>query len=80
VGTPAAVPAVKEALAREQNGEVKLALVRALTRLGGTSPDALGSLMSSRDPRVREMAVRALAGRGAIDPWPWPEPRPRPFP
>lgn len=80
VGAPSAVPAIKEALAREKNSEVKRALVRALIRLGGASTDALAPLINSPDPRAREMAVRALAGRSAMGPWPWPEPRPRPFP
>lgn len=80
VGAPSAVPAIRGALAREKNSEVRLALVRALTLLGGASTEALAPLINSRDPRAREMAVRALAGRRAIGPWPWPEPRPRPFP
>lgn len=80
VGTPSTVPAIKEALGREKSSEVKLALVRALARLGGASTETLAPLMHSSDVRTREIAVRALAGRGAIDPWPWPEPRPRPFP
>jgi len=80
IGTPSALPAIKQAMGRETNSEVKLALVRALARLGGASAETLAPLMSSRDVRTREIAVRALAGRGAIDPWPWPEPRPRPFP
>lgn len=80
MATPSSVPALNNALAHEQNDEVRRALVRVLTRLGGLSSDALAPLLNSSDPRTREMAVRALAGRGGIDPWPWPQPRPRPFP
>jgi hypothetical protein len=47
---------------------------------GATSESAMAELLSSRDPQVREAAVRGLAGREAFDPWPWPSPRPRPYP
>jgi hypothetical protein len=55
-------------------------LVRALAKSGARSEEAFNELLSSSDPKVREMAVRGLAGHNAFDPAPWPWPRPRPFP
>lgn len=71
---------VRQALARESNADVRRALVRALIRSGEHSEEAMRELLQSSDPRVREAAVRGLAGRERLDPWPWPMPRPRPFP
>jgi hypothetical protein len=45
----------------------------------GERSERLTELLSSKDPKVREAAIRGIAGRGP-DPWPWPMPRPRPFP
>jgi len=59
---------------------VRRALVRALTKSGGRSEAVFTELLSSSDPKVREAAVRGLAGQNAFNPWPWPWPRPRPFP
>ncbi len=38
------------------------------------------TMAGGKNPEVREMAIRGLAGRHGMGPWPWPEPRPRPFP
>ncbi|HUQ99661.1 MAG TPA: HEAT repeat domain-containing protein [Gemmatimonadaceae bacterium] len=75
-----ALPAVKAALSSEQNARVKLALIRALMRSGEHSEAAMTELLKSSDPKLREAAIRGLAGRHEPDPWPWPWPRPRPFP
>ncbi|MDF1506140.1 HEAT repeat domain-containing protein, partial [Roseisolibacter sp. H3M3-2] len=81
IGDTAAGPAVRDALERETGGaRLRQALVRALLRSGERSEQALSTLLASRDPQVREAAVRGLAGRDAFNPWPWPWPRPRPFP
>ncbi|HET9683830.1 MAG TPA: HEAT repeat domain-containing protein, partial [Gemmatimonadaceae bacterium] len=75
-----AVPALKSAVASEQNKDVQIAEIRALAVLGEQSVDALKGLLESSDPRVRAMAVHALAGGRASGPWPMPMPMPRPFP
>jgi HEAT repeat protein len=80
VGDSSAVPAIQAALSVEHNTEVQRALVRALVKSGGESEKSLTALLNSKEPRVREAAVRALAGSDSFDPWPWPWPRPRPFP
>jgi hypothetical protein len=36
--------------------------------------------MNSRNPEVRLMAIRSMAGGGLVTPWPWPWPRPIVFP
>lgn len=75
-----AVPALKAAVSTEQNKEVQIAEIRALAVLGDQSVDALKGLLESSDPKVRSMAVHALAGGRASGPWPMPMPEPRPFP
>jgi HEAT repeat protein len=80
VGDSSAVPAIEAALNVEHNTEVQRALIRALVKSGGESEKSLTALLNSKEPRVREAAVRALAGSESFDPWPWPWPRPRPFP
>jgi len=80
VADASAVPAIRDALRVEQSSEVRRALVRALTKSGGRSEAVFTELLSSSDPKVREAAVRGLAGQNAFNPWPWPWPRPRPFP
>ena len=77
---PDAVPALRAALESEQNKEVQVAEIRALAALGEQSVDALRGLLESPDPKVKSMAVHALAGGQAAGPWPWPWPEPRPFP
>jgi HEAT repeat protein len=80
VRDPAALPVLRDALAREADPRTRRALVRALVHGGGRSEPALAALLQSGDPQVREAAVRGLVGRDALGPWPWPWPRPRPFP
>ena len=75
-----AAPAIQSALKTEPESEVQLAEIRALAVLGDQSVDALRDLLESPDARVKQMAVRALAGGHATGPWPWPWPMPRPFP
>ncbi len=77
---PAATPALQAALRAERDPDLQIADVRALAALGERSVDALRTLLDSPDPRIKEIAVRALAGRDATGPWPWPWPQPRPFP
>ena len=77
---PAAIPALQNALNREQDKELQIAYIRALAALGEKSVDALKGLLESRDPEIRNIAVRALAGGHATGPWPRPWPQPRPFP
>jgi len=80
IGDSAALPAIRDALKQEQSAEVSRALIRALLKSGEHSESALNELLNSKDPRVREVAVRGLAGNNHFNPWPWPWPRPRPFP
>ncbi|MEO5588777.1 MAG: HEAT repeat domain-containing protein [Gemmatimonadaceae bacterium] len=80
IGDSAAIPAVKAALKVERNETINKALTRALVRSGESSAAVFSELLDSKDPNVREAAVRGLAGRRSFNPWPWPWPRPRPFP
>jgi len=75
-----AVPALRAAVETEQDKDVQLAEIRALAALGDQSVDALKGLLESSDPKVKSMAVHALAGGSAAGPWPMPWPEPRPFP
>jgi HEAT repeat protein len=75
----AAIPALRTALSRERDPDARKAEVRALIHSGERS-ERLTELLESKDPEVREAAIRGIAGRDGSDPWPWPEPRPRPFP
>ncbi|HEY3114231.1 MAG TPA: HEAT repeat domain-containing protein [Gemmatimonadaceae bacterium] len=77
---PASIPALSAALAREPNKELRIAYIRALAAVGEKSVDALKNLLESKDPEIRSIAVRALAGGHATGPWPRPWPEPRPFP
>jgi HEAT repeat protein len=77
---PASIPALQAALGREQNKELQIAYIRALAAVGEKSVDALKGLLESKDPEIRAIAVRALAGGHATGPWPHPWPEPRPFP
>jgi beta-lactamase regulating signal transducer with metallopeptidase domain/HEAT repeat protein len=77
---PASVPALKAALKAEENKDVQISYIRAIAAMGDQSVDAIRDLLESSDPRVKAMAVRALAGGHASGPWPWPWPEPRPFP
>ena len=78
---PDAVPALDSAMRRETDKETQRALIRAMASTGENSVDAIKRLIDSKDPEVRSMAIRALAGSGgASGPWPWPWPEPRPHP
>ncbi|MDP9204626.1 MAG: HEAT repeat domain-containing protein [Gemmatimonadota bacterium] len=77
---PAAIPALDAALRAEPNKNLQIAYIRALAAIGERSVDALKNLLESKDPEIKAIAVRALAGGNATGPWPWPWPEPRPFP
>ena len=78
---PDAVPALTAAMRSETDKDTQRALIRALAATGERSVDAIKALIDSKDPEVREAAIRALAGGGASGPWPrpWPQPRPHPY-
>ena len=77
---PASIPALEAALAREPDKELQIAYIRSLAAVGEKSVEALKGLLESRDPEIRSIAVKALAGGHATGPWPHPWPEPRPFP
>ena len=77
---PASISALDAALRSEPNKNLQIAYIRALAAVGERSVDALKGLLESRDPEIKAIAVRALAGGHATGPWPWPWPEPRPFP
>jgi beta-lactamase regulating signal transducer with metallopeptidase domain/HEAT repeat protein len=77
---PSSIPALESALAREPDKDLQISYIRALAAVGEKSVDALKGLLESKDPEIRTIAVRALAGGHATGPWPRPWPEPRPFP
>jgi beta-lactamase regulating signal transducer with metallopeptidase domain/HEAT repeat protein len=77
---PASIPALDAALRSEPNKDLQIAYIKALAAVGEKSVDALKNLLDSKDPEIKAIAVRALAGGHATGPWPWPWPEPRPFP
>jgi beta-lactamase regulating signal transducer with metallopeptidase domain/HEAT repeat protein len=77
---PAAIPALQAALKNETDKDLQIDYIRALAALGERSVEALKDLLESPDPKIKSIAVRALAGGNATGPWPWPWPEPRPFP
>lgn len=77
---PAAIPGLEAAMSREQDKDLQIAYIRALAAVGEKSVDALKSLLESKDPEIRTIAVKALAGGHATGPWPRPWPQPRPYP
>jgi len=77
---PSTAPALQAAMKAETNQEMQLKYIRALAAMGESSVDAIRPLLESSDPRVRSMAVHALAGGHATGPWPHPWPQPRPYP
>ena len=77
---PSAAPALQAALRAEQDKDLQMAYIRALAAMGEHSVDAIRPLLESSDARVKQMAVRALAGGHATGPWPHPWPMPRPHP
>jgi beta-lactamase regulating signal transducer with metallopeptidase domain/HEAT repeat protein len=76
-----AVPALTTAMQSETDKDTQRALIRALASTGEQSVEAIKALLDSKDPEVREAAIRALAGGRATGPWPhpWPQPRPHPY-
>jgi HEAT repeat protein/beta-lactamase regulating signal transducer with metallopeptidase domain len=79
IGDPESVPALEQALSRDEDRDLRMGYVRALGAVGERSSNALARLLDSRDPEVRAVVVSALAGKGT-GPWPWPWPQPRPSP
>ena len=77
---PAAIGALEQALNHEQDKELQIAYIRALAAVGEKSVDALRGLLESKDPEIRTIAVKALAGGRGTGPWPRPWPQPRPYP
>ena len=77
---PASIPALDAALRSETDKSLQIAYIKALAAVGEKSVDALKALLESKDPEIKSIAVRALAGGHATGPWPWPWPEPRPFP
>jgi len=74
------IPALDAALRAEPDKKLQFAYIRALAAMGEKSVDAVRRLLDSKDPEIRNLAVRALAGGNAAGPWPWPWPEPRPYP
>jgi len=77
---PQTAPALQAALNTETSKDLQVAYIRAIAVMGERSVDAIRGLLESPDPRIKSMAVRALAGGDAAGPWPWPWPEPRPEP
>jgi HEAT repeat protein len=77
---PASISALDAALRSEPDKQLQIAYIRALAAVGERSVDALKGLLESKDPEIKAIAIRALAGGNATGPWPWPWPEPRPFP
>jgi hypothetical protein len=77
---PSAVSALDAALRAEPSKDLQMAYIRALAAVGEKSVDAVRRLLDSKDPQIRSLAVRALAGGHGAGPWPWPWPQPRPQP
>jgi HEAT repeat protein/beta-lactamase regulating signal transducer with metallopeptidase domain len=73
-----AAPALNAALRAETNTELRIDYIRALAAIGENSVDAIRELLTSSDPKIKTMAIRALAGGQGAGPWPWPWPEPRP--
>ena len=75
-----AAPALQAALRTESDKDLQISYIRALAAMGEKSVDAIRPLLESSDPRIKSMAVHALAGGHATGPWPRPMPMPRPRP
>jgi len=75
-----AIPALQAALRTETNKDLQVDYIRALGAMGEKSLGAIRGLLESPDPRIKSVAVDALAGGDAAGPWPWPWPEPRPYP
>jgi HEAT repeat protein len=77
---PSAVDELDAALRSETDKNLQMAYIKALAATGEKSVEGVRRLLDSKDPQVRSMAVRALAGGRGAGPWPWPWPQPRPQP
>jgi HEAT repeat protein len=77
---PSSIPALNAALKGETNQRLQMAYLKALAAMGEKSVDAIRGLLTSPDPKIKSLAIRALAGGNATGPWPWPWPEPRPYP
>lgn len=77
---PSTAGALNAALKAETDANLRIHYIQALATLGDKSVDAVRELLLSSDPKIRQMAVRALAGGNGMGPWPWPWPEPRPHP
>ena len=77
---PSTASALTAALNAETVPDLKINYIQALAALGEKSVDAVRGLLLSPDPKIKQMAVRALAGGNGAGPWPWPWPEPRPYP
>jgi beta-lactamase regulating signal transducer with metallopeptidase domain len=76
----ASIPALESALHSETDKDLQADYIHALASMDGMSIASLRTLLESPDPRVKSMAVDALAGGHASGPWPWPWPEQRPRP
>jgi beta-lactamase regulating signal transducer with metallopeptidase domain/HEAT repeat protein len=77
---PASLPGLEAALRAATDEETQIVCLRAMAGMGDQAVDAIRGLLESSNPRIKAMAVRALAGGEATGPWPRPRPEPRPFP
>jgi HEAT repeat protein len=77
---PSSIPALNAALKGETTQRLQMAYLKALAAMGEKSVDAIRGLLTSPDPKIKSLAIRALAGGNATGPWPWPWPEPRPYP
>lgn len=77
---PSGVSELESAFRREDDPEVRMGIIRALGVMGEGAVESLSKLVDSPDPKIRKIAITALAGGDATGPWPWPRPEPRPFP
>ena len=80
IGDPGSADAIEAAFKREKDPEVQRGLIRALGSMGDRAVPTLTRLVDSTDPEIRTIAITALAGGHAMEPWPWPRPEPRPYP
>jgi hypothetical protein len=80
IGDSNTVPWLDAALRKESNSDVQYAMLRALASMDDAALPTISRLVDDRDPAIRALAIRSLAGASLHDPWPQPRPRPRPRP
>ena len=56
------IPALDAALRAESDKKLQFAYIRALATMGEKSVDAVRRLLDSKDPEIKGIAIRALAG------------------